>query len=69
MGFNHCYIPAIETLQKEFEQKGLEQFVKSYRKYDALTGPIESIYFLEEKAKEYYEEVMCNDSNNTINKL
>lgn len=53
MGFNHCYISSVEKLQTEFESKGLEQFVKSYRKYDAISGPSESFRFLEEKQKEY----------------
>ena len=53
MGFNHCYISSVENLQSEFESKGLEQFVKSYRKYDAITGPSESFRFLEDKVKEY----------------
>lgn len=53
MGFNHCYIPSIENLQTELENVGLENFVKRYRKYDAITGPNESFRFLEEKIKEY----------------
>lgn len=53
MGFNHCYIPSIENLQMELENVGLENFVKRYRKYDAITGPSESFRFLEEKIKEY----------------
>ena len=63
MGFNHCYISSVENLEKELELKGLEQFVKSYRKYDAITGPSESFRFLEEKIKEY-EEVINNTDNN-----
>jgi hypothetical protein len=53
MGFNHCYLSTTENLQIEFENVGLETFVKRYRKYDALTGPSESFRFLEEKIKEY----------------
>lgn len=53
MGFNHCYLTSVEQLQKEFELKGLEQFVNSYRRYDALTGPSECFKFLEDKIKEY----------------
>ena len=51
MGFNHCYISTIENLQKELDNVGLELFVKRYTKYDALTGPSESMRFLEEKVK------------------
>lgn len=65
MGFNHCYISSVENLQKELELKGLEKFVKSYRKYDAITGPSESFRFLEEKIEEY--EKVINDINNNTN--
>lgn len=65
MGFNHCYISSVENLQREFEMKGLEDFVKSYRKYEAITGPSESFTFLEEKIKEY--EKVINDINNNTN--
>lgn len=53
MGFNHCYISSVENLQSELDNVGLEQFVKRYRKYEAITGPSESFRFLEEKQKEY----------------
>lgn len=65
MGFNHCYISSVENLQIEFERKGLEEFVKSYRKYEAITGPSESFRFLEEKIEEY--EKVINDINNNTN--
>ena len=51
MGFNHCYISTIEFLQKELDNVGLDVFVKRYQKYECLTGPIESMYFIEEKIK------------------
>ena len=69
MGFNHCYISSVENLQSEFESKGLEQFVKSYRKYDAITGPSESFRFLEEKQKEYEEYIVNINNNTNTNKL
>lgn len=53
MGFNHCYISSVENLQTEYESVGLENFVKRYRKYDAVIGPKESFEFLQEKQKEY----------------
>ena len=43
---------------------GLEKFVKSYYKYDAITGPSESFRFLEEKQKEY-EKVINNNIDST----
>ena len=51
MGFNQCYISNIENLQKEFENVGLETFVKRYTKYECLTGSTESMNFLEQKVK------------------
>lgn len=53
MGFNKCYLSNIENLQKEFDNIGLELFIKRYKKYDCLLGPSESFRFLEEKQKEY----------------
>jgi biotin-(acetyl-CoA carboxylase) ligase len=69
MGFNHCYISSVENLQSEFERKGLEEFVKSYRKYDAITGPSESFRFLEEKQKQYEEYINNIDNNSNTDKL
>lgn len=53
MGFSKCYLPNVETLQKEFDNVGLESFIRRYRKYDCLLGPSESFRFLETKEKEY----------------
>lgn len=53
MGFNHCYLSNVENLQNELNILGLERFIKSYRKYDALTGPSECFRFLEQKIEEY----------------
>jgi len=69
MGFNHCYISSVENLQSEFERKGLEEFVKSYRKYDAITGPSESFKFLEEKIQEYEKVINDIDNNTNIDEL
>ncbi len=65
MGFNHCYISTIENLQKELDNVGLEVFVKRYQKYECLTGPSESMLFIENKIKEY--EKNNNINNNFIN--
>jgi hypothetical protein len=51
MGFNHCYISTIENLQKELDNVGLETFVRQYTKYECITGPSESMNFLESKVK------------------
>jgi hypothetical protein len=52
MGFNHCYLTSIEDLQKYLDNVGLQKFIKTYRSYDALTGPSECFEFIEEKIKE-----------------
>ena len=52
MGFNHCYLTNVEDLQKYLDNVGLEKFIKTYRSYDALSGPSECFEFIEEKIKE-----------------
>lgn len=53
MGFNHCYLTSIENLQTHLDNVGLEKFIKTYRSYDALTGPSECFTFIEQKIEEY----------------
>lgn len=53
MGFNHCYLTSVEDLQRYLDNVGLEKFIKTYRSYDALTGPSECFKFLEDKIEEY----------------
>ena len=53
MGFNHCYLTSVEDLQRNLDNVGLQKFIKTYRSYDALTGPGECFRFIEEKIKEY----------------
>lgn len=53
MGFNHCYLTSIQDLQRNLDNVGLEKFIKTYRSYDALTGPSECFRFIEEKIEEY----------------
>ena len=52
MGFNQCYLTSIENLQTHLDNVGLEKFIKTYRSYDALTGPSECFKFLEDKIEE-----------------
>ena len=65
MGFNHCYLTNVEDLQKNLDNVGLEKFIKTYRSYDALTGPGECFRFIEQKIEEY-EKVISNNSINGI---
>lgn len=51
MGFNHCYVGNILQIQKELDEVGLEQFVKRYQKYDAISGDSECIDFIEKRVK------------------
>jgi hypothetical protein len=69
MGFNHCYLSNVENLQREYDNVGLETFVKRYGKYDAITGPSESFRFLEKKIKEYETVNKNNNDINYINKF
>jgi hypothetical protein len=66
VGFNQCYISTIENLQKELDNVGLEVFVKQYQKYECLTGPSESMNFIEDKVKEYEKLIGNNNNNHTI---
>jgi len=52
MGFNHCYLTNVLDLQRNLDNVGLEKFIKTYRSYDALTGPSECFKFLEDKIEE-----------------
>jgi hypothetical protein len=62
MGFNHCYLTSVLDLQRNLDNVGLEKFIKTYRSYDALTGPSECFEFIEEKINLYE-----NIKNNNIN--
>ena len=66
MGFNHCYLSNVDNLQNELNNVGLEKFIKTYRSYDALTGPSECFAFIEEKIKEYeLQQVQMVDKGET----
>ena len=52
MGFNHCYLTSVKDLERHLDNVGLEKFIKTYRSYDALTGPSECFKFLEDKIEE-----------------
>jgi hypothetical protein len=62
MGFNHCYLTSVLDLQRNLDNVGLEKFIKTYRSYDALTGPSECFEFIEEKIEDY-EEIIRNINN------
>ena len=62
MGFNHCYLTSVEDLQRNLDNVGLEKFIKTYRSYDALTGPSECFEFIEQKIEEN-EKVIRNINN------
>jgi hypothetical protein len=66
MGFNHCYLTSVLDLQKYLDNVGLEKFIKTYRSYDALSGPSECFTFIEEKIKEYeLQQVQVVDKGET----
>lgn len=69
MGFNQCYLKNINDLKSELDSVGLETFIKRYRKYDSLSGSSESFQFLEQKIKEYENNIDVNISINTTNRV
>jgi hypothetical protein len=68
MGFNHCYLTNVEDLQRYLDNVGLEKFIKTYRSYDALTGPSECFKFLEDKIKENEKVISDNDIDGILQK-
>ena len=64
MGFNNCYLPEYDELIEYYNSVSLERFVQRFRKYDCWTGSSESMRFLENKVKEYYETVIDSNFNN-----
>ena len=64
MGFNNCYLPEYDELIEYYNSVSLEVFVQRFRKYDCWTGSSESMRFLENKVKEYYETVIDSNFNN-----
>jgi hypothetical protein len=66
MGFNHCYLTSVKDLQNHLDNVGLEKFIKTYRSYDAVSGPSECFAFIEEKIKEYeLQQVQMVDKGET----
>jgi hypothetical protein len=49
----YVHLPQVEQLMKEFENVGIETFVDTYTSYESLTGPSDSMKFIEDKVKEY----------------
>lgn len=41
-------LPPLSEIKKEYEEKGHEEFVRIYIKYDTFIGPSESMDFLNE---------------------
>ena len=64
MGFNNCHIPNYEKLIEYYNSVDLETFIKSFRKYDSWTGDSDSFKFLENKIKEYEENIINNVGSN-----
>jgi len=56
MGFNHCHISNLNSVMWELDTFGIEKFVKIYTSYDAYSGDSESIQFIEQTLKQYYEQ-------------
>ena len=47
MGFNKRHVTeSVDEVKAELERKGLDEFVRSYRKYDALIGNTSAVNFI-----------------------
>jgi len=67
MGFNQCYVGNILQIQKELDSVGLDEFVRRYTSYEAISGDSESIDFIEGIVKKYYnEKYISSNSKRTI---
>ena len=53
MGYHHCHIPDLQTLQTQYESLGLTDFVLRYKKCLALIGDSDAIRFIEDKINEF----------------
>jgi hypothetical protein len=62
MGFNHCYLPDVKSLQSELNTIGLECFVKRYQKYEMISGESDRMQFVESKIN-LYENIKNNNTN------
>ena len=51
MGYHHCHLPEVKSLEEQFQKLGLEKFIKRYSKCDGLIGDSESIYYIQQKIK------------------
>ena len=69
MGFNKCILPSIESMKTEIAINGIEQFVKSYSKYDSIMGESDRMEFLKNKIKEYEKNNIDNSYNSSTDKL
>lgn len=46
MGFHTKHLPEIQLLKSEYKSLGHDEFVRLYEKWDAITGPTESVDFV-----------------------
>ena len=53
MGFNKLFLPPIESLIEKYEKEGLETFVRSFERYDAIMGDSQSVTYLETLMETY----------------
>ena len=53
MGFNKLFLPPIGSLIEKYEKEGLETFVRSFERYDAIMGDSQSVTYLETLMETY----------------
>jgi hypothetical protein len=53
MGYHHCHIPDLQTLQTQYEVLGLTNFVMRYKNCQGIIGDSDAIKFIEDKINEF----------------
>lgn len=48
-----CYVNDIGEVKAEFESKGLDNFVRKYKRYECFIGDSDAIRFVEAKIDEW----------------
>jgi hypothetical protein len=59
MSFHKRHVPAVEVLKEQLEREGIDAFVRTYTKPDALIGSRESMDFVDSIVKQS----IANDNN------
>ena len=53
MGFNRKQVTTVDAVKREIEDDGIEKFVRSILKCDAIVGPPETVDFIEKIVNDF----------------